>query len=76
MVILLALLFIVLFYVVQLQMWIPAVYNILLIISPAAYCLFLLLRSNTTADYNKLSNWIKVVIFTGIFSMILFKFFG
>ncbi len=76
MVILLALLFIVLFYVVQLQMWIPAVYNILLIIAPAVYCLFLLLRSNTTADYNKLSNWIKVVIFTGIFSMILFKFFG
>lgn len=76
MIILLALLLIVLFYILQFSMWVPAAYNFLLIIVPAAYALFLLMKSKTSLEFGRLSTWIKVVIFTGILSMILFKFFG
>jgi 4-hydroxybenzoate polyprenyltransferase len=76
MVILLALLLTVLFYIIQFAMWVPALYIFLLIILPAAYALYLLMKSKTTVHFGKLSTWIKAVIFTGILSMILFKFFG
>jgi 4-hydroxybenzoate polyprenyltransferase len=76
MIILLALLLIVLFYILQFSMWVPAAYNFVLIIVPAAYALFLLMKSKTPLEFGRLSTWIKVVIFTGILSMILFKFFG
>ncbi len=76
MVILLVLLLIVTFYILQLKMWVPALYNILLIVAPAAWSLRLLLKAETTADFAQLSSWIKAVIFTGILSMLLFKFFG
>lgn len=76
MMILLALLLIVLFYVFQYDMWVPAGYNFLLIILPSAYALRLLLKSETTNDFTRLSKWIKFIIFTGILSMILFKYFG
>lgn len=76
MIILLALLLIVLFYILQFSMWVPAAYNFLLIIVPAAYALFLLMKSKTSLEFGRLSTWLKVVIFTGILSMIFFKFFG
>lgn len=76
MVILLALLLIVCFYVLQLKMWIPAIYNMLLILLPAAYCMYLLPNAATSGDFARLSSWIKAVILTGILSMLLFKFFG
>jgi 4-hydroxybenzoate polyprenyltransferase len=75
-IILVVLLLIVLFYILQFGMWIPAAYNLLFIIIPAFYCIFLLMRAKQTADFAKLSKWIKAVIFTGILSMILFKFFA
>ncbi|RXK59002.1 ubiquinone biosynthesis protein UbiA [Lacibacter luteus] len=75
-VILLVLLFIVLFYVLQFKMWVAALYNLVLIIAPSAYVVRLLLKANRTADFTKLSKWIKAMIFTGILSMILFKFFA
>ena len=75
-VILLVLLIVVLFYVLQFRMWIAAGYNFLLIILPTAYVLFLLFKANQTKDFSLLSKWIKAVIFTGIVSMILFKFFA
>jgi 4-hydroxybenzoate polyprenyltransferase len=76
MAILLVLLVVVMFYVLQFRMWVAAGYNLLLIIFPAAYVLYLLLKANTTKDFSLLSKWIKAVIFTGILSMILFKFFA
>lgn len=76
MIILLALLLIVLFYILQFAMWIPAAYIVVLIILPAAYALYRLMKSSTTDDFARLSSWIKAVIVTGILSMILFKFFG
>ena len=74
--ILLVLLLVVLFYVLQFGMWIAASYSLVLILLPVAYCMYLLFKANTTKDFARLSKWIKAVIFTGILSMILFKFFG
>ena len=75
-VILLVLLIVVLFYVLQFGMWVAAAYNLVLIILPAAYVMRQLLKANKTADFTSLSKWIKAIIFTGILSMILFKFFA
>jgi len=76
MLILLVLLVVVLFYILQFRMWMAAGYNLLLIILPAAYVMFRLFKANQTSDFALLSRWIKAVIFTGIVSMILFKFFA
>ncbi len=76
MVILLVLLIIVLLYILQFRMWLGAVYNIVLIITPTAYCLYLLFNAKQTKDYSALSKWIKAVMFTGILSMVFFKFFA
>ena len=51
---LLALLLVVLFYILQFQMWVPALYNLLLVVVPAAHCLRLLIRARATADYTRL----------------------
>lgn len=76
MVVLLALLFVVLFYILQYHMWVPAIYNLLFIIVPAAWSMKLLIRASTTPDYTRLSYWIKGIILTGILSMLLLKYFG
>jgi 4-hydroxybenzoate polyprenyltransferase len=74
--ILLVLLLIVLFYILQFSMWVHAAYNAVLIIAPSFYVLRLLFKSKTTADFTRLSGLVKFIIFTGILSMVLFKFFG
>jgi 4-hydroxybenzoate polyprenyltransferase len=75
MVILLVLLFIVFYYILQLRMWIPALYEMVLIILPAGYTLKLLIKAETTLAFAKISFWIKIFILTGILSMLFFKFY-
>ncbi len=75
MVILLVLLFIVFYYILQLRMWIPALYEMVLIILPAGYTLKLLIKAETTPAFAKISFWIKIFILTGILSMLFFKFY-
>jgi 4-hydroxybenzoate polyprenyltransferase len=76
MVILIALLIVVMFYVLQFKMWLAAGYIFVLIIIPSVYSLYFLMKAKTTVDFTILSKWIKVIIFTGILSMIFFKIFG
>jgi 4-hydroxybenzoate polyprenyltransferase len=75
-VILLVLLLVVMIYILQFKMWVAAAYNLILIVVPAAYVLWKLMKANRTADFTSLSKWIKAIIFTGILSMMLFKFFA
>ena len=75
-VILMVLLLVVLFYILQFKMWVAAAYNLLFIVVPAAYVMWKLLKANRTVDFTTLSKWIKAIIFTGILSMMLFKFFA
>jgi 4-hydroxybenzoate polyprenyltransferase len=74
-VVLIGTLVIIQFYVIQLQWWWFAAYSILLIIAPLLNIFRKLYDSVTAADYHRLSSMIKMVMFTGILSMLLFKFY-
>jgi 4-hydroxybenzoate polyprenyltransferase len=62
-------------YVMQLQWWWFAAYSILLIIAPLLNILRKLFSSFNPPDYHRLSSLLKMVMFTGILSMILFKYY-
>ena len=62
-------------YVIQLRWWWFALYSILLVIVPLLNILRKLFNSFTAPDYHRLSSLLKMVMFTGILSMILFKFY-
>lgn len=74
-VVLAAALSVVQFYVLVFKWWWSAAYCILLIIIPLVYIFKLLVDAKTSTDYHKLSSLIKVVMFTGILSMIFFRFY-
>jgi 4-hydroxybenzoate polyprenyltransferase len=63
------------FYVLQLGWWVSAIYCVLLIIIPLLWILQQLYRAQNTADFNRLSNAVKIVMLTGIISMIFFRIY-
>jgi len=71
-----ALLGIVQLYAWQSGWWISALYSIILIILPLIFILKDLYKATIPADYHKLSRLIKLVMLTGILSMLFFKFSG
>lgn len=74
-VVLIAILVIVQFYVLQFRWWMPVTYSIVLIIAPLVYIFYKLFSASRQADFHHLSGWIKAVMLTGILSMIFFYFF-
>lgn len=72
-VVLIAALSIVEFYVLQLRWWWSALYCFFMIILPLLYILRKLFLARTTEEFHKLSSMIKMVMLTGILSMTLFK---
>ena len=64
------------FYVLQFGWWWSAVYCLLLIILPLAWVLRKLYQAKVSGDYHQLSNVIKMIMFTGIVSMLLFKIYS
>ena len=74
--ILIALLGVVLFYILQLQLWVPVLYSFLLVFMPSVYAFFQLRKAVHTLDFSKLSRLIKLIMLAGILSMVLYKFFG
>ncbi|MDQ6903912.1 MAG: geranylgeranylglycerol-phosphate geranylgeranyltransferase, partial [Bacteroidota bacterium] len=60
------------FYVIQLGWWLSALYSLLAIILPLIWVLRKLYLAKTVADFHKLSTVVKVVMLTGILSMIFF----
>ena len=69
-VVLLATIIIVFVYMLQLQWWIASLYCLLLIAIPVVLILRRLSRATLPADYHRISNMLKFVMFTGILSMI------
>ena len=63
------------FYVLVFKWWFSAAYCILFIIIPLMYVFKMLVKANSIKDYHKLSSFIKLVMFTGILSMIFFRFY-
>ncbi|MBL7724111.1 MAG: geranylgeranylglycerol-phosphate geranylgeranyltransferase [Chitinophagaceae bacterium] len=74
-IVLIAILVVVQVYVLQFRWWLPAAYSIVLVIAPLVYILSKLFAASGTADFHRLSNWIKLVMLTGILSMIFFYFY-
>lgn len=74
-IILIVILSIVQVYVLQFRWWWAVGYCILVIIVPLIDMLVKLFRANSTKQYHRLSNEAKVVMLTGILSMLFFYFY-
>ncbi|BDQ10968.1 geranylgeranylglycerol-phosphate geranylgeranyltransferase [Sediminibacterium sp. TEGAF015] len=74
-VVLIAALLILQFYVLGLGWWHSALYCLLFIIMPLAVIAHKLYKAHTIKEYHRLSTLIKWVMFTGILSMVFFQFY-
>ena len=74
-VVLIAALLILQFYVLGLGWWHSALYCLLFIIMPLAVIVHKLYKAHTIKEYHHLSTLIKWVMFTGILSMVFFQFY-
>jgi len=62
-------------YVLQFKWWLPVIYSIVLIILPLLLIFYKLFSAKEPRDFYLLSRWIKLVMLTGILSMIFFYFY-
>ena len=75
MIILISIIVIIQVYVLQFQWWWVVVYCILMIVVPLIYIFLKLFKASSVQEYHRLSSLTKLVILTGIVSMILFYFY-
>ena len=73
-VVLIAVLIILQVYVLQFKWWLAVAYSVPAIIFPLMLILFKLRKSVSTQDFHKLSTMMKLVMLTGILSMIFFYY--
>ena len=74
-VVILALLIILQVYVARFEWWWAMAYSIVFIIGPFVIIFLQLYKAKDQKDYHRLSNWTKLVMLTGILSMIFFYFY-
>lgn len=74
-VVLIAILLILQVYVLQFKWWLAVAYSVPAVIFPLFVLLFRLKNSHTTGQYSKLSKLAKLVMFTGILSMVIFYYY-
>jgi 4-hydroxybenzoate polyprenyltransferase len=74
-VVLIAALVILQFYVLPMGWWHSALYCFIAIIAPLIWILTRLFKSHTPADFHRLSTVIKLVMLTGILSMVFFRLY-
>ncbi|MBL7748343.1 MAG: UbiA family prenyltransferase, partial [Chitinophagaceae bacterium] len=74
-IVLIAVLIVLQVYVLQFRWWLAVAYSVPTIIFPLFVILWKLRRSHTTADFHRLSTLTKLVMFTGIISMVFFYFY-
>jgi 4-hydroxybenzoate polyprenyltransferase len=58
--------------VLQFKWWLTAAYCFVFVIVPLLLMLRRLFKAETTTDFHRLSSMIKMVMFTGILSMVFF----
>lgn len=75
MIVLIILLIVIQVYILQFRWWWPVAYSIPCIILPLVMIFIGLFRAVSTQDYHKLSNQVKLVMLTGILSMVFFYFY-
>lgn len=74
-VVLLGALIIVQFYILPFRWWWFTVYSVLFILLPLLTIFRKLFTAKSIGDFHLLSNWIKLVMMTGILSMLFFKLY-
>lgn len=74
-VVILALLVILQIYVFRFEWWVAMAYSVIFIIGPFVLIFLRLFKAQTQKDYHRLSNWTKLVMLSGILSMIFFYFY-
>jgi 4-hydroxybenzoate polyprenyltransferase len=62
-------------YILQFRWWIAVLYSVLFIITPLFYLLLQLFKAQTVAQYSRLSGLTKLIMLTGILSMIFFRMY-
>ena len=75
-IVLIAALLIVEAYVLPFRWWWAAIYCFLLVIIPLLYIFRKLVKAATPEDYHHLSTWVKLVMLTGILTMVFFKIYA
>ena len=75
-IILIVALFALQFYVLQFHWWISALYCLVFILIPLAVIFAKLFKAQTSKDFHTLSSMVKMVMLTGILSMIFFRFYS
>ncbi len=63
------------FYVLQFGWWLSVLYSLIFIITPIFWIINKLYRANSKSDFHRLSGAIKLVMMTGLLSMIFFKLY-
>jgi 4-hydroxybenzoate polyprenyltransferase len=74
-IVILALLVVLQVYVFRFEWWAAMAYSILLIIVPFVIIFLRLFKAQTQKIYHQLSNWTKLVMLSGILSMVFFYFY-
>jgi 4-hydroxybenzoate polyprenyltransferase len=62
-------------YVLQFRWYIAVIYSILFVILPSVLLFMRLLKARSTQEFSKLSALTKIIMFTGILSMIFFRLY-
>lgn len=62
-------------YVLQFRWWTAMAYSVLLVIVPLVYLILRLAKASTSKDFGRLSTWSKLIMLTGILSMIFFRLY-
>jgi 4-hydroxybenzoate polyprenyltransferase len=75
MIVLAASLIILQLYILQFRWFWAVAYSVVLVIIPLLYILYKLFTSHTSHDFGRLSSLTKMVMLTGIFSMIFFRLY-
>ena len=74
-IVIIALLIVLQVYVARFGWWWAMAYSVVFIIAPFGLIFFRLFKAKVQQDYHQLSNWTKLVMLTGILSMIFFYFY-
>ena len=74
-VVILALLAVLQVYVFRFGWWLAMAYSVVFIIAPFVFIFLRLFKAAIQKDYHQLSNWTKLVMLSGLLSMIFFYFY-
>jgi 4-hydroxybenzoate polyprenyltransferase len=74
-IVLIALVVVMEIYILQFHWWWPFLYSTFFIVLPVIYLFLKLYRYQSATEFHRLSNWTKIIMLTGVLSMVFFYFY-